>query len=91
MAKICVERQHSMSGEELHSLGQKLADNLCAKLGGECHLDGQDLHYKQSGASAKIHLGNSKVIVTAELGMLMSAFAGTVESEINRVLDEQLT
>lgn len=90
MANIQVKRRHSLAREELRSLGERLADKLSSKLGGECRWDGDDLYYEQSGATAHIQLRETTVTVTAKLGLLMSAFAGMVESEIRRVLDEQL-
>ena len=90
MRTIHIERLHNLGRQELRALGERLTDKLRTKLGGEYHWQGDNLYYRQSGASAQIQLADTKVIVSVELGPLLAAFAGMVESEINRVLDQQL-
>lgn len=90
MAKIRVERSHSLQPEQLRELGDKLAGKLTDKLGGQCEWQGDELSYKQSGASARVVFDPATVVVTVELGLMMSAFSGTVQGEVERVLDEYL-
>lgn len=90
MPRIQITRPHSLDEQELRSLGEKLADKLVSRLGGQCQWQGNKLVYQQSGVNAQVDLNPSEVVVDVKLGMLMGAFAGAVESEINRVLDQYL-
>ena len=90
VANICVKRPHNLNPEQLRELGDKLAEKLTQKLGGQCRWQGDELHYSQSGATALVQFDDTAVTVNVKLGMLMAAFSGMVESEINRVLDKYL-
>ena len=90
MAKVHVEREHNLSSSQLKDLGEQLAAKLTSKLGGSATWQGQELHYKQSGASAHAVLGDDKVTVNVELGFLMSGFAPMVKDEVERILDKYL-
>ncbi|MCL7713926.1 polyhydroxyalkanoic acid system family protein [Stenotrophomonas mori] len=48
------------------------------------------LHFTRTGVTGAIELLPGAVRVTAELGFLLSAMKGMVESEIQRVLAEKL-
>ena len=90
MTTVSVKRDHNLNDGQLKELGEQLAAKLTSKLGGEAKWQGNELNYKQSGASAKAVLGESTVEVNVELGFLMSGFAGMVEAEVARVLDKYL-
>jgi putative polyhydroxyalkanoic acid system protein len=51
---------------------------------------GDRLQFSRSGVDGAIELLPGEVRVTAELGFLLSAMQGMVESEIKRVLSERL-
>ena len=89
MPTVYVERNHQLDRLQLRQLGDRLAAKLTQKPGGQCQWQEDELHYKQSGISARIQLGSDQVKVTVELGLLMSGFSGTVKNEIERVLDQQ--
>ena len=52
--------------------------------------DGPVLHFNRSGVDGAIELLPGAVRVKAELGFLLSAMKGMVESEIQRVLTDKL-
>ena len=90
MATVRVERDHELNDGQLKELGEQLAAKLTSKLGGTANWQDNELHYQQSGAHAKALLGEEKVVVSVELGLMMSAFAPMVKTEIERVLDKYL-
>ena len=53
--------------------------------------DGDTLNFARGGVDGKIDLTPESLRVTANLGFLMSAFKGPIESEIKRVLDERFS
>ena len=91
MTDIRIERRHNLTPEELQALAKRMAEKLQQKLGGACQQQDGRLDYQGNGVSAKVLLEPQQVKVTVQLGLLMSAFAGSIEREINQTLDKHLT
>lgn len=91
MSRISISREHHLPEARLREQMEALAEKLVAKYGGSYQWRGSDLHYKYSGGlDAVVSLGAKEVNVDIKLGMLLSAFRGTVEREVNTYLDENL-
>jgi putative polyhydroxyalkanoate system protein len=52
---------------------------------------GDTLKFNRSGVDGRIALLPKQLHVTADLGFLLSAMKGPIESEIRRVLDEKFS
>lgn len=68
---------------------QEVADKLSERFGIDYEWAGDTLNFARSGVDGKIDLSPNQLRVTANLGFLMSAFKGPIESEIRRVLQER--
>jgi putative polyhydroxyalkanoate system protein len=89
MSSIDIKHAHSLPHAQARKAVQEVADKLAERFGIGYDWDGDTLKFARSGVDGKIDLAPKSLRVTANLGFLMSAFKGTIESEIKRVLDER--
>lgn len=91
MSHIQIKRHHNMDEEHLRSMTEELGQKLKSKFGGEYHLEGNIVHYTYHSADAKVSFDETRVKVDVKLGLLMMAFKGMIESEVNNYLDEHIS
>lgn len=89
MATIDIRHTHSLAPDQARRAVEHIADTLAQRFGVEHGWDGNSLLFKRSGVDGRVHLEPDAVRVTAELGFLLGAMKGTIESEIRRVLAER--
>ena len=90
MATVDITREHSLGKESAREKAQLLADKLAQKLDATCTWEGDDLKFKRSGADGQIAVSADQVSVQLKLGLLLSALGGTIQREIEEVLDREL-
>lgn len=90
MSMIDVRQAHSLTPEQARSAVDAIAGKLAQRFDVASRWDGDVLVFSRSGVDGRIELQPQAIRVTAELGFLLSAMSGTVESEIRRVLAEKL-
>lgn len=91
MASIQIKREFTMPRKELRQQLQQLADNLQDQLQLDCTWSSKNcLEFQRSGAQGKIDIGKHDFELTAQLGLMMSAFKGTIEQEIGKFIDEHI-
>lgn len=91
MPNIDIRHVHSLSHAKARKAVQEVAEKLAERFGVDYDWDGDTLNFARSGVDGKIDLAPKSLRVTANLGFLMSAFKGPIESEIKRVLDERFS
>ncbi len=91
MSHIQIKRHHNMDEEHLRSMTEELGQKLKSKFGGEYHLEDNVVHYTYHSADAKVSFDETRVVVDVKLGLLMMAFKGMIESEVNNYLDEHIS
>lgn len=89
MPTIDIRHDHSMPPARARKAVQEVADKLSERFGINYEWAGDTLNFARSGVDGKIDLSPNQLRVTANLGFLMSAFKGPIESEIRRVLQER--
>lgn len=89
MPTIDIRHDHSMPPARARKAVQEVADKLSERFGIDYKWAGDTLNFARSGVDGKIDLAPNQLRVTANLGFLMSAFKGPIESEIRRVLQER--
>lgn len=89
MSTIDIRHTHPLAPAQAREAVQHIADTLAARFGVEHGWQGDSLTFKRSGVDGRVHLERGAVRVTAELGFLLGAMKGTIESEIRRVLAER--
>lgn len=90
MSNIDIQHAHSLSDDKARSAIGEVAEKLQERFDVTTRWEGQVLHFTRSGVDGAIELLPGVVRVKAQLGFLLSAMKGMVESEIQRVLAEKL-
>ncbi len=91
MPSIDIRHPHSLPHAKARTAVQEVADKLGDRFGVKCHWEGDVMLFTRSGVDGKIALQQEVLHVTAELGFLLGAMKGSIESEIRRVLDERFS
>ncbi|MGY4531660.1 putative polyhydroxyalkanoate system protein [Pseudomonas sp. TE3786] len=91
MARITVERSHTLGREGARAKAEELAARLAAEYAVRYQWQGDVLEFKRSGADGTIEVGDDSVRVDLKLGLLLSAMSGTIKREIEKGLDESLS
>jgi putative polyhydroxyalkanoate system protein len=59
----------------------------CARSTGACDWNGDVLSFSRAGVSGTLAVGESDVVLDAELGMLLSAFRSRIEEQLQKNFD----
>ncbi|MFP7721373.1 polyhydroxyalkanoic acid system family protein [Lysobacter sp. A3-1-A15] len=89
MSSIDIRHAHSLTPARARVAVQEVADKLAERFGVTCAWQGDILTFSRSGVDGRIALAPQELHVTAQLGFLLSAMKGPIESEIHRVLGER--
>ncbi|MBT1269110.1 polyhydroxyalkanoic acid system family protein [Pseudomonas sp. G5001] len=90
MARIQVERAHTLGKDAARVKADKLASKLKEQYGLESSWAGDTLNLKRSGVKGTVKVAEDSLRIEVELGLLMSAMSGTIKSEIEKALDKAL-
>ncbi len=89
MPAIDIQHAHSMPLAKARKAVEDVAKKLSARFDMEYGWDGDTLNFSRSGVDGRIALSPEQLHVTAQLGFLLSALKGPIETEIRRVLSER--
>ncbi|TWI03923.1 putative polyhydroxyalkanoate system protein [Luteimonas cucumeris] len=89
MSSIDIHHPHSLPMPKARKAVEEVAQKLAERFGVDYSWDEDTLNFMRSGVDGKIALLPKQLHVSAELGFLLSALKGPIESEIRRVLDER--
>ena len=90
MARIIVERTHTLGREAAREKAEQLAAKLATDYGVRCEWQGDVLAVRRSGADGRIEVEEDRVRVLLNLSLLMSAMGSSVQAQIERALDKAL-
>jgi putative polyhydroxyalkanoate system protein len=90
MSQISVERKHSLGRDVAKQKAELLVEKLVSKYDVKAQWLGDTVEVKRSGANGVISIDDETIRVDLKLGMMLSMMSGTIESEIERVLDKAL-
>ncbi|RYE67621.1 MAG: polyhydroxyalkanoic acid system protein [Oxalobacteraceae bacterium] len=82
MADISIIQQHSLSPDAARSAAQRVADKLAGEYGLHCEWEGDVLRFERSGVEGSLALHERQAALRIKLGILMSAFASTIEQKV---------
>ncbi|MBX9755934.1 MAG: polyhydroxyalkanoic acid system family protein [Pseudomonadaceae bacterium] len=90
MAKIKIERPHSLGLAGARAKAEQLAERLASEYDVRYRWVGNSLEFKRSGADGLIAVTEDQVRVELNLGLLLSAMGGSIKREIEKTLDDSL-
>jgi putative polyhydroxyalkanoate system protein len=90
MAKITVERPHSLGKEKAREKAELLVEKLADKYGIEHEWSGDVVKLEGKGAKGTVDVGEDFVRVNLELNFFLSAMSGQIQAEVERQLDKAL-
>jgi putative polyhydroxyalkanoate system protein len=91
MARITVERSHTLGLSGARAKAEELAERLAKEYAVRYQWKGDVLEFKRSGADGTIEVEDDSVRVDLKLGLLLSAMSGAIKREIEKGLDESLS
>lgn len=89
MSTIDIRHAHTMPHAMARKAVEEVAMKLAERFAMTWHWDADTLHFARTGVDGRIALAPRQLHVTAQLGFLLSAMKGPIESEIRRVLNER--
>jgi putative polyhydroxyalkanoate system protein len=94
MPDIHIERPHKLGLKKARDVAWQWAEEAEQKLAMECTVeegDDEDLvHFVRSGVKGTLRVTGEVFALDAKLGLLLGAFRGQIEAEIEKNLDEIL-
>ena len=91
MPSIDITRHHSRPLAEAKKKVERVAAHIAQKFDVVSEWQGNTLHFSRGGVEGQIAVTTKLIRVTAQLGFPLSMFSSTVESEVNRYLDEEFS
>ncbi|ALN85520.1 polyhydroxyalkanoic acid system family protein [Lysobacter capsici] len=89
MSSIDIQHPHSLAPAKARKAVEEVAKKLAERFDVEYGWVGDTLNFSRSGVDGKIALQPNQLHVSAQLGFLLGALKGPIESEIRRVLEER--
>lgn len=86
MPSIDITQPHDKSKKEAREAVDRVAEKIGERFQVDCGWNGDVLEFTRSGVNGEITLGKKEVRIVVNLGFLLSALKGPIESEIHRVL-----
>jgi putative polyhydroxyalkanoate system protein len=94
MAEIRIHRDHTLGLARARKVAWKWAEHVEKQYEMECTVvEGETsdtVQFKRSGVNGSMIVTGEHFEVSAKLGLLMGAFAGQIQAEVARQLDEAL-
>jgi putative polyhydroxyalkanoate system protein len=94
MAEIRIRRDHTLGLARARKVAWKWAEHVEKEYEMECTVvEGETsdtVQFKRSGVNGSMIVTAEHFEVSAKLGLLMGAFAGQIQAEVARQLDEAL-
>jgi putative polyhydroxyalkanoate system protein len=91
---IRIQRAHRLGLPKARAIAWKWAEEVETKFGMECTVfEGDDcdmLEFKRSGVKGTLRVAADSFELDAQLGFLLGAFSRTIETEIEKNLDDLL-
>jgi putative polyhydroxyalkanoate system protein len=91
MPSIDIRRSHDKSMKQARASVERVAERISEKFDVECGWNGNSLEFERCGVSGEISLDKGEVRVVVNLGFLLLALKGPIESEIHRYLESEFS
>ncbi len=91
MASIDICHPHSRSLSEARKAVTRVAEKIQQRFDVDCVWNGDTLEFQRPGVNGEIELIPKQVHVRVNLGFLLMALRGPIESEIHRQLEREFS
>ena len=91
MANIRIKRKHSLGRAEVRKRVDEITGTLQEKLEATISWKGNTLHFKRSGVTGSLDVGDNYLDCEVKLGMLLIPLKGKIESALNEEIDKALS
>lgn len=89
MPSIDIVQPHNKSMKDAKAAVDRVAEKIGERFQVDCGWKGNTLEFTRSGVNGEIRLEKDEVRVVVNLGFLLGALKGPIESEIHRVLERE--
>ena len=89
MPSIDIRHPHSKSPEDARDVVSRLAEKIQERFEVGCTWCGDTLEFSRSGVNGSIQVTDDEIHLLMNLGFLLSALRGPIESEIKRYLERE--
>jgi putative polyhydroxyalkanoate system protein len=89
MPSIDIRREHAKSLSDARQAVERVAQRIAERFDVEYAWEGDTLHFQRMGVDGHIALSPGEVHVRVNLGFLLMALRGPVESEIHQQIDRE--
>lgn len=89
MPSIDIRHPHSQSRKQARAAVERVADKIQQRFEVGCAWDEDTLQFNRSGVNGEIRVLEEEIHVLVNLGFLLSALRGPIESEIQRYLERE--
>lgn len=90
MPALHIHRDHSLGLERARQIAARWAKEAAERFDMVCTPEGDGLRFARSGVQGSLRVGADHFTLEARLGLLMGAFAGRIQAEIEANLDRLL-
>lgn len=90
MASIHIERDHQLEPSQLRSLVEEVALSLEQEYQLNYRFDGDDIHFRRSGAKGQLLALSDRVVISIKLSFLLTPLSATIHQAIEQRLDQLL-
>lgn len=90
MASIHLVQPHNLGKAQARTKVEDVAQQVKNRLGADYHWEGDSLKFDRSGVKGSIQVEDKDVVVDVDLGLMLGAFKGQIESQIKGYLQDTL-
>ncbi len=90
MSNIHLKHNHSLTKEETRERVEAIANDLKREYKMDYAWKGDSVHFRRSGASGTVYLGDGFIELDIKLGMLLSPLKGKIEDTIRKDIDSRM-
>ncbi len=87
MSAIHLQRKHRLGLRKAREAAQRVADDMAESFDIDSTWDGNSLHFSRSGLAGCLQVTKDKVVIDAELGILLAMFRARIEERLERDFD----
>lgn len=90
MSRLSIRRAHALTAAEARARVEHAAARIAERFGARCEWQGDVLAIEHSSVTGAVTLKPREISIDAELKFPLSLLRGRAESELTRILDDEL-